>query len=144
MDDTLIRYAHFVGVMLLAAMVVAQNLLLSRALPRRELSRLLLLDRIYAVAGVVILVAGLLLWLAVGKAAAFYSANPLFHAKLGLFVVVAAISLFPAAAIRRLSRQTGEVLTLAPSVLLIKRLELVLLLAFPLLAVLIARGIGNG
>lgn len=144
MDDTLVRYAHFVGIMLLAAMLVAQNLLLSHRLPRRELRRLLLLDRVYGLAAMIILAAGLLLWLMVGKASAFYSANPLFHAKLGLFALVAAMSLFPTVALLKLQRQAGDVLAVSPSIVLIKRLELVLLMIFPLLAVLIAKGVGNG
>ena len=143
MDDTLIRYAHFLGIMLLTAMLVAQNLLLSRQLPRSELRRLLLLDRVYGLAAMVILAAGLMLWLMVGKPPEFYSANPLFHAKLGLFGVVAMMSLFPTVALLRLQRQPGEVLVVSPSILRIKRLELALLIIFPLLAVLIAKGVGN-
>ena len=79
-----------------------------------------------------------------GKASAFYSANPLFHTKLGLFALVAAMSLFPTVALLKLQRQAGDVLAVSPSIVLIKRLELLLLMTFPLLAALIAKGVGNG
>jgi len=43
-----------------------------------------------------------------------------------------------------LQRQASDVLAVSPSIVLIKRLELLLLMIFPLLAVLIAKGVGNG
>ena len=80
----------------------------------------------------------------VGKPVAFYSHNPVFHAKLGLFGLIGIVSIYPTIFFAR-NKKGGpaDTVRLPSAVIWSVRLELLLLLAMPLRATLMARGIGN-
>jgi len=141
--EILVRYFHFVSVLALAVAIFGQHLLLRPSLPRREVQRLAALDLVYAIAVLGVLATGLLQWRVVGKPAAFYSHNPVFHAKLGLFGLIGIISIYPTIFFAR-NKKGGpaETVRLPSAVIWSVRLELLFLLAMPLLATLMARGIG--
>jgi putative membrane protein len=83
-----------------------------------------------------------------GKGLDYYLGNSLFHTKVGLFILVGLISVVPTFVFLnwRNSLKAGEVPQVsarqARLVIMAIRLELLLLLAIPLLAVLMARGYG--
>ena len=62
---------------------------------RYEIKRIPKIDGIYGLGAILVLVAGLLLWFAVGKPAQFYSRNWIFHTKLTMFVVLGLLSIYP-------------------------------------------------
>ncbi|TBR42745.1 DUF2214 family protein [Marinomonas agarivorans] len=146
MDDLLVRYLHFIGIMLLCSALVVQNMLLARDVSTSIFKKLVAMDALYGLSAIVIFVAGCLLWLTVGKPKSFYSTNMLFQIKLIIFVSMAILSVVPTAFFlrRRALVKTEQVESLAIPhyILVIKRLELVLVLTLPLLAVLMARGVG--
>ena len=80
--EILVRYLHFVSILVLTVAIFGQHLLLRPTLPRREVQRLAALDLLYALAVLGVLGTGLLQWHVVGKPVAFYSNNPVFHTKL--------------------------------------------------------------
>jgi putative membrane protein len=93
--EALVAAVHFVSI-LLAAMLLAAELALYRpALGAREARLLGRVDLLYFLAALAILGSGLLRVFAVGKGAAFYLENPVFYAKLGLFLTVALLSVPP-------------------------------------------------
>jgi len=139
----LIRYCHFIGIFILFAMLLAEHLLVKKSMTPSEIRRLAALDLIYGLAAGVVLVAGLCLWLFVGKPAEFYSANPVFHAKLGLFVLVALLSAYPTYFFLRQRKATGTEVIVPKAIIHVIRLELVLLLIIPLLATTMAAGRGS-
>lgn len=142
MEELFIRYAHFMGIILLASMLITENILIKRQLDSETFKRLAVIDGLYGLGAVVTLLAGLALWFWVGKPAVFYSGNFVFHIKLTLFVLIALISIYPTVFILR-NRNTQEGSTEVPkAILLIKRLEIGLLAFIPLLAVFMARGVG--
>ena len=142
--EILIRYLHFLSILALTGAIFGQFLLLRPTLQRREVVRLARLDLLYAVAVVGVLATGLLQWFAVGKGAAFYGSNPIFHGKLGLFAVIGIVSIYPTVFFARQKKGNPEEEVALPTLLIWSvRLELLLLLAMPLLASLMARGIGN-
>ena len=141
MTDALLRYAHFLSILLLSATLFAENLLLKPQLSAQEIRRLGLLDALYGIAAGMVLLAGLGLWFGGAKGAAFYTHNPVFHAKLGLFMVIGAVSVWPTVFLLKNRRQAQ--VTVPASVRYCKRLELALLPLLPLLATLMARGIGS-
>jgi putative membrane protein len=144
-SEILIRWLHFVSILALTVAMFGQHLLLRPSLPRREVQRLAALDLIYAIAVAGVLATGLLQWMVVGKPAAFYSGNPVFHAKLGLFGLIGIVSIYPTIFFARNKKgEPAEVLDVPRAVVWSVRLELLFLLAMPLLATLMARGIGNG
>ncbi|NAW65903.1 DUF2214 family protein [Photobacterium halotolerans] len=144
MFEIVIRYFHFIGIFALFSVLVVEHMLIKRRLTAEEMHRLARLDALYGISAVVVLLAGLVMWFLVGKPAAFYTANPVFHAKVTLFLIVAALSVFPTVFFYRHRRTTRETIPVPPVIVILIRLELLLLLAIPLLAVLMAKGIGLG
>lgn len=140
--ESLVRYAHFAGIMLLASMLLVENIRIKRNMAGVEVRKLAPIDGLYGLGAVIVLVAGLTLWLEVGKPADFYSLNPIFHIKLTLFFLIALISIIPTIFIIRNRRSSVEQIVVPKYVIAIKRLELLGIVLLPLLAVLIARGIG--
>ena len=138
-----VRYLHFASILTLVGAVLAQHWGLRSTLTRRQVGRLQRMDVIYAVSVVVVLATGFLQWLAVGKPAAFYSPNPVFHTKITLFLIVGRLSAYPGVFLARQRKgEADETVAVPPLVVWSIRGELLLRFAMPLLATLMARGIG--
>ena len=147
MLDILLRYGHFVGILGLVSMAVCQNVLLKPAIPQSTLRLLTRLDGLYGFFAMLTLACGLSLWFWVGKPASFYTGNPVFHVKVTLFVAVGLLSIVPTVKLARLRRAhrgqpAEQLITMTPALLWVKRSELVFIAVIPLLAVLMAQGIG--
>lgn len=141
--DILVRYLHFVSLILLLAAVLGQHLLLRKQMTRGEIARVQLLDILYAVTVIIVLLTGFAQWLWIGKPAEFYSSNPVFHMKITLFLLVGIISIYPSVFLGKQKKGDPEESIAVPAGLIwCVRIELLLLFAMPLLATLIARGIG--
>lgn len=141
--DHLIRYAHFLGFMVLFAALTAEHLLTQRSIDGRRARLLARVDGIYGVGALVTLAAGLamLFGLGFGKGTAFYLQNGVFHLKLTLFVLVALLSLRQTVFfVRHRSAVDGAVIEVPRGIIMLQRVQLLLLLVIPLLGVLIARG----
>ena len=81
-----LRYVHFISIFAIVGSLVAEHLLLKKELTRQEMDRLSRIDAVYGIAAVVLLAAGLTLWLgSIGKPAVYYSKNWIFLTKIGLF-----------------------------------------------------------
>jgi len=136
-----IRYVHFLGIFLLAATLITQNLWLGSRVEKHLFRKLVTIDGVYGASAAVVILTGLTMWLWVGKPSVFYTQNNLFLLKFGLFIVVGLLSAVPTLFFIRQRKSTREFIDI-PSILIgIKRLELALLMFIPLLAVLMARGI---
>lgn len=140
--ELFIRYTHFIGIVCLAGMLISQNLMMSKVVDNQTLRKLTIADSIYGISALVILGAGLSLWLWVGKPSSFYSGNAIFHIKLSLFIVVGLLSIIPTVFFMRNRKNNAAQVNIPSYVIFVKRVELVLLLFIPLLAVLMARGVG--
>jgi putative membrane protein len=141
--DILVRYLHFVSLILLLAAVLGQHLLLRKQMTRGEIARVQRLDILYAVTVIIVLLTGFAQWLWIGKPAEFYSSNPVFHVKITLFLLVGIISIYPSVFLGKQKKGEPEESIAVPGGLIwCVRIELLLLFAMPLLATLIARGIG--
>lgn len=141
--EVAVRYIHFLGIIVLGAALLGQLLFTRASMARREIEKLSQLDKIYAVAVIVVLAAGLYLWLGIGKPAEFYSKNPVFQTKLMLFLVIGLISIYPTLFFNKARK--GESLEIVRVPALVRwsvRIEIVLLVLLPLLASFMARGIG--
>lgn len=141
--ELICRYLHFICIILIAGTLTAEHLLLKPRMSRGELNRLSRIDLVYGISAIVLVFAGLSLWLWVGKPAEFYSKNWIFHLKLTLAIALGLMSLPPT--IYFLKNRKGdqdEMVDLPKSLIRWVRLELLLLIILPLLAVLMARGIG--
>ena len=136
------RYIHFIGILIVFGMVLAELVLVQKELKRSVIKRMFVLDGIYGAFSLVVVGAGLYLWLGIGKSAEFYTANPLMHAKVGLFIVVGVLSLWPT--IFYFKNRKGKMDDLIKVPAYVKRIiqvELGLLIIIPLLAALMAQGV---
>lgn len=142
--ELLFRYFHFVSILATAGTLMAEWLLVGRAHTRSELARLARIDLGYGIASLSLVAAGLTLWLGgIGKPAEFYSGNPVFLTKVGLVVAVGVLSLPPTFFfIRERKGDPLETVRIPAYIRRCIRAELIALLFVPLLAVLMARGVG--
>lgn len=146
--EIIIPYLHFIGIMALMGSLITEHVVLKPGMPLSQYKALGTVDLIYGISAVVVLVTGLLRWFVYGKGAEFYTKNPVFHTKVTLFVIIFIISIFPTIRFIRWSRKArrGEdpqpdARTVKKQLMLI-RIQLLLLAIIPLLAVLVARGVG--
>lgn len=142
--ELVLRYVHFVSIFAIVGALVSEHVLLRKTIARAEVARLARIDAIYGIAALTLLAAGFTLWLGgIGKPAEFYSRNWIFHTKISLFALVGILSIYPT--IFFLKNRKGnpdDRINVPSSVLLLLRIELGLIAFIPLLAGLMARGIG--
>ncbi|MDI1321749.1 MAG: DUF2214 family protein [Algoriphagus sp.] len=142
--EIFLRYIHFISIFVIVSSLVAEHLLLKPGMKRKEIDRLSKIDGVYGFAVLVVLAAGLTLWLGGhGKPAEFYSENALFQTKLGLFLVIGLLSIYPTVFFfKKRKGDPTELVAIPKSIFWMIRLELLLVFAIPLLAGLMAKGIG--
>lgn len=146
--DIIIPYLHYIGIMVLMGSLIAEHLMLKPGLSASQVKSLAGIDLVYGLAAVLVLATGLLRWFVYGKGSEYYLSNPLFHTKLTLFVVIGILSIFPTIKFIKWRKQArlgedpdvGE--KAVKRLLMFIRIELLLVAIIPLLAVMIARGIG--
>lgn len=137
-----VKYLHLVGILVLFSALVLEHVLIKPTMSPKELARVSAVDLVYGVAASLVLGAGLLLWFLVGKGSDFYSSNPLFHIKLGLFFLVGLISIYPTLFFLKNRKSNESEVAIPKSIIMIVRFELLMILMLPLLALFMANGIG--
>ena len=142
MAEILIRYCHFLGIIVLAGTLVAKHMFLVGQLSLVQMNKVVKIDRVYGIAALVVLTAGLILWFGIGKPAEFYTKNWVFHLKITLFIVMALLSIYPTIYINKASRTKEESFNVPKKVNYIVRAELMCLVLIPLSAVFMAKGYG--
>ncbi len=142
--EIFLRYIHFISIFTIVGSLVAEYLLLKKTMRRSEISRLAKIDAVYGLAALTLLAAGLILWLgSYGKPAIYYNLNWVFHLKLGLFALLGIASIYPTLFfIKQRKGKPEEEIEIPAKIFWILRFELLLLLIIPLVAGLMARGIG--
>lgn len=144
MTYVLVKYVHIAGILVLFASLVLEHALIKPKMSQAEIGRIAIADLIYGASAAVVLIAGLLLWLVAGKGQGFYTHNPVFHAKIGIFVLVALASIYPTLFFIKNRKSESPTISVPRSITMIVRLELLLILLLPLLAILMAQGYGLG
>lgn len=141
-------YLHFVAIFLLFALLVLEHQLFNQQLDFKRARSLLRADTAFGIVAGLVLVTGAMRAMRYGKGFDYYLNNSFFHAKIGLFVIVALMSIYPTVTFLkwRPALKAGQVPQLTSTttrwVKLIIRIELVALLLIPLMAALMARGFG--
>lgn len=140
----LIKYLHFLSILILFAALVAEHLLLAARMTRAGIARVAVIDGIYGASAVLVLLTGAAMLFWVGKGSAFYLGSWIFHLKLGLFFAAALISVWPTVKLIRLRRgDPAETVDLPRVLIMCVRLELLLVALIPLTAVLAVAGYGR-
>jgi putative membrane protein len=144
-----IEYLHFIGIMVLMGSLISEHLMLKPKMTTDQIKTLAITDLIYGLSAIIVLTTGLLRWFMFGKGSDYYLSNPFFHTKLTLFVLLGILSIFPTLKILKWRRQanSGQETDLneksAKRLLMFIRIELLIVVIIPLLAVMITRGVAN-
>ena len=147
--EALLAYAHFLAILTMAVFLASEAALCRREwLNAAVVERLAKVDLIYGISSIAVLLTGVARTYWGMKGAGWYWTQPLLHAKITLFIVVAMMSIVPTLRFmrwRRNLRATGAL----PTELEIKKtrrlimIEAHLVALIPLLAVFLARGVGT-
>mgnify|MGYP003605644408 FL=1 len=147
--EALLAYAHFLAILTMVVFLASEAALCRREwLNAAVVERLAKVDLIYGISSIAVLLTGVARTYWGMKGAGWYWTQPLLHAKITLFIVVAMMSIVPTLRFmrwRRNLRATGAL----PTELEIKKtrrlimIEAHLVALIPLLAVFLARGVGT-
>lgn len=147
MKEALLAYAHFLCIFALVAMLAGELILFRRTLPGAVVKRLQMIDRWYGITAGLVIVTGLMRLFMGSKGAAFYTGNPVFWTKMGLFLCIALLSILPTVAFVRWNARlgTGGSISLEGkeyrTLRTVLYAELALLFFIPLCATFMARGL---
>jgi putative membrane protein len=146
--EVLLAYLHYLAIIATGSFLTAELILCRPPLGEAQVRQLTRVDMAYFVSALAALATGVLRLFFYAKGLGFYLPNPAFQAKLGLYVIVAVLSVRPTMRFIRWSRglAQGSGPPDPAEVRAVRRLvhvELMLLALIPLMAVLMARGIGR-
>lgn len=141
----IVAWIHYIAIMLMMASLLGEHLALKAKLTAAESRRLQRLDVIYGAAAMIVLVTGIgRMYLE--KGVTYYLQSGAFHALVGIFVVVAVLSIYPTVTFLHWRADTGaghgRELAAGPyrNLQMIMRLEMALVLLAPLFATWMAHG----
>lgn len=147
--SALFAWAHFVGLAGIAGGLVAERLIIRPGISFEEEKKLNVADGVYGLAALLIFVSGYFRVTQFAKGWEYYQHEPIFWLKMSGAAVLGGLSLFPTIIFfrRDQARKDGKVLEPLSDALVerITRLinaEILALLSIPLLASLMARGVG--
>lgn len=146
--EPLVAYLHVLAFVLTGAFLTAEMVLCRPGLGPDHVRLLPRIDIVFFAAALGALATGLLRLFFYGKGVDFYLPNPAFIAKMGLYLAIAVVSISPTLRFIRWRRAlvAGGALPSKDEVGAVRRLlhlELGLFALMPLMAVLMARGIGR-
>ncbi len=148
MASALIAYLHYIAMMSIAVILVVEYMLCVPGMTGSFVRVLVRLDHLYAGLALLALGSGAARVVWFGMGAAFYLHNPVFYIKVALFLAVGLISIPPTLQYLRWMRglESGATKVVADyQVIRVRRhilVELILFALIPLMATLMARGIG--
>lgn len=142
--EILLRYTHFICIFIIVGTLSVEFALLKKQMTRFEIARLAKIDSLYGIAALILIAAGLTLWLgSYGKPSVYYTKNWVFHTKILTFLIVGILSIKPTIFfIKQRKGDPKEIVTIPSTIYLLIRWELTLLLIIPLLAGLMSHGVG--
>jgi putative membrane protein len=142
--EPLVAYLHYLSIILTGGFLIAELVMCRAGITSEQGRRLAGVDVAFFVSALAALATGLLRLFFYAKGVGFYTGNPIFWVKMALYVTIAALSITPT---RTFMRWKGAgAVPAAAEIAGARRLihiELALLALMPLMAVLVARGIGR-
>ncbi|MBO9999036.1 MAG: DUF2214 family protein [Cyanobacteria bacterium SID2] len=146
-NSAITAYLHYLGFMLSVGALSIEHFAVKEQPTLKESKRIVIADVVYGLGALTVLVTGVLRVLYFGKGTEYYTSNPIFWIKVGLFLFIGALSLYPTVTFilwaRDLQQGQAPVLTEQKTKIItsIVRFELFGFLLLPLLAAMMARGI---
>ncbi len=148
LSSAAVAYVHYLSFMLCFGALVLERRLIRPDPDRRDATLMVITDVVYGVAALGLLLSGIARVLHFGQGSAFYTENPLFWWKVGTYLAVGGLSLYPTITyiLWAIPLRKGELPkvseALANRLRWILNIELVGFATIPLLATLMARGVG--
>ena len=143
-----VAYVHYLSFMICFAALVVERRLIKANPDRGEATAMVITDIVYGIAALALLVSGIFRVMHFGQGSEFYTQNPLFWWKVGLYLSVGGLSLYPtvtyilwAIPLRKCELPNVSE-ALASRLAWIINVELVGFAFIPFLATLMARGVG--
>ena len=143
-----VAYVHYLSFMLCFGALVLERRLIRPNPDRGQATAMVITDIVYGVAALTLLLSGILRVIHFGQGSEFYTQNPLFWWKVGLYLSVGGLSLYPTVTyiLWAIPLRNGELPkvseTLAKRLGWIINIELMGFASIPLMATLMARGVG--
>ncbi len=143
-----VAYAHYLSFMVCFGALVLERRLIRPNPDRKDAILMVITDVVYGIAALILLLSGIARVLHFGQGTSFYTENPLFWWKVGTYLAVGALSLYPTVTyiLWAIPLRKGELPqvseSLANRLRWILNIELVGFATIPLLATLMARGVG--
>lgn len=147
--NAIAAYGHYLSLALIFASLSTELFTLKPELTNKEGWRVVIADTVYGIAGVGILATGVLRYLYFEKGTEYYNYQPMFWIKISLFILVGLLSLYPTFSfltwINNLRAEKSPEVSPEKVKLLrtIIHVELVAFSTIPLMASMMARGIGS-
>ena len=147
--EAILAYLHLLAILTMVVFIASEAALCRvQWLNAAVVERLARVDMIYGIAAVAVLLTGIARTVWGVKGTAWYWTNPLLHVKLGLFIIVGVLSIFPTLTYfrwRKTLRATGK-LPVEDDIKKTRRLVMMqahIIAVIPLVAVFFARGFGK-
>ena len=146
--SALVAYVHYLGIMLCFGVLIFERIILKINLNKNETISIIIADVIYGIAGLAILITGILRVKYYGQGGDFYTSNPIFWLKVSLYIVIGLISLYPTITYILWAIPLSKNKLPVISENLVKRFKLIILTelvgfaVIPFFATLMTRGIG--
>ena len=106
--DAVLAYFHFIAIFMMFAYLVAESMIVKRPLDATTIGRLAKIDLIYGGTAVAVLITGFLRLAYGAKGADFYMQAWPFYVKIGLFLFVGIVSIYPTLAFARWKRSLDQ------------------------------------
>ena len=148
MNSALVAFLHHILAFTMFGCVFTAHLIFKPGLTLAEAKKILRLDSIFWISGILILGLGLSRVFWFEKGAQYYMKNSFFHAKTGLFVLLLVLALYPTTRFLKWkpALKEGRVPEITPKdskmILMCLRTEMLLLVAIIACAAAIAKGMG--
>jgi putative membrane protein len=146
--EAILAYVHFLAILTMVVFIASEAALCRvEWLNAAAVERIARVDMVYGIAAIAVLLTGLArTWWGI-KGTAWYWTNPLLHVKLGLFIIIGVLSIFPTLTYFRWRKAVRSSGTLPDAAEIKKTRKLVMIQAHlialvPLVAVFLARGFG--
>ncbi|MCT0200305.1 DUF2214 family protein [Synechococcus sp. CS-1325] len=148
LPSAVVAYVHYLSFMVCFGALVLERRLIKADPARGEAILMVITDVVYGIAALAVLLSGILRVLHYGQGSDFYTENPLFWWKVGVYLAVGTLSLYPTITyiLWAIPLRKGELPAvseaLASRLRWVLNIELVGFATIPLLASLMARGVG--
>tara|TARA_B100000212_G_C27244062_1_gene477246 strand:- start:164 stop:646 length:483 start_codon:yes stop_codon:yes gene_type:complete len=147
-QSAIVAYTHYLGIIFCTSALLYERLKLKVNLNRSETLSIIIADVIYGIAGLAILITGILRVRYFGQGSDFYTHNPVFWIKVSLYIFVGLLSLYPTTTyvLWAIPLSKNKLPSISENLVLrfkiIITTELIGFATIPFFATLMARGVG--